>query len=609
MAQIKIELHKGQYLNDVEPFKSHGIPTNSVVHKVIPGCGATTLEIKYTNRNSIIIVPNVPVIEDKVKEHNKLHNKEQHILGVHKGIDVGHIEDYLNSEATYKKILTTPEGFISKVLLAFDNDFERMTSDYFLLFDECERIVTDVSYRGKIAAPIDWFFKFSNKAMVSATTLPFTHQGFASFNHYVVEPKYDYSKAINVINTNNVIESLEKYINEKTTGPLFVFLNSTDAIYEVANTLDIKSQSHAYCADKSVAKLVSKKYRTGYSTLDLKEVAQYNFLTSRYFSALDIRLDYKPDVVLITDVHTAPHSILDPHTEIIQIAGRFRNGINSLTHITNFNQSMESKSKDEALHYLQGCFDTYESVVKLFANAKDTGSKETLKFFVDNSPIADFYTNDKLNQFMVDNFIYEERVKGYYQTFENLKSAYLDLSNHFKPKFVNVEYLLSDEDRINRNRKTTVKAQQWETLKQIDRLSHKPGKFNIMLPNSITLLNNLRSLYPWLTEAYDLLGYAGLEKTGLTAAKVNPAKAKANEIKALKKLAPHVYADFEENSEWYDTKIKTLMEDKCKLAGVNLKPSISLITKFFKTARSTRKGEHLYILKSKIDLASLSPFD
>lgn len=55
-----ITLHKGQYLSDV----MSEIPSNCILSKRIPGCGATTLELE-TQRNSIIVVPNVPVIKSK----------------------------------------------------------------------------------------------------------------------------------------------------------------------------------------------------------------------------------------------------------------------------------------------------------------------------------------------------------------------------------------------------------------------------------------------------------------------------------------------------------------------------------------------------------------
>ena len=67
-------LSKGQYLSDI----LNEIPSDCILSKKNPGCGATTLELN-TNRNSIIIVPNVPVIISKL-------NKYPNLLGVYEGV-------------------------------------------------------------------------------------------------------------------------------------------------------------------------------------------------------------------------------------------------------------------------------------------------------------------------------------------------------------------------------------------------------------------------------------------------------------------------------------------------------------------------------------------
>lgn len=52
-----ITLNKGQYLSDV----MNEIPSNCILSKRIPGCGATTLELE-TQRNSIIVVDRKSVV-------------------------------------------------------------------------------------------------------------------------------------------------------------------------------------------------------------------------------------------------------------------------------------------------------------------------------------------------------------------------------------------------------------------------------------------------------------------------------------------------------------------------------------------------------------------
>lgn len=176
-------LSKGTFLSEIEPFKTKGFLTDRIYHKKIPGCGATTLELKYL-RNSIIIEPNVPVIMGKCKKMNKGKRKHKVIMGVYDQYDVADIKSYLEDRKGFKKILTTPEGFI-KVKEAIG---ESIYQDYFLLFDECEKAIQDVDFRKGIIDPIDEFFKFDNKAFISATPIIPSDPRFKEFKMVYIEP-------------------------------------------------------------------------------------------------------------------------------------------------------------------------------------------------------------------------------------------------------------------------------------------------------------------------------------------------------------------------------------------------------------------------------------
>lgn len=58
----------------------------------------------------------------------------------------------------------------------------------------------------------------------------------------------------------------------------------------------------------------------------ITELERYNFFTSRFYSAVDILCKNPPHVILISDLHGATQSVIDPTTEAIQIIGRFRGG-------------------------------------------------------------------------------------------------------------------------------------------------------------------------------------------------------------------------------------------------------------------------------------------
>ena len=139
MIRKDLNINKGEWLSDV----IKEIPTNTILNKTMTGCGATTLEINAA-RHSIIIEPNVPVIVGKKAQHSFL-------FAVYEGTSKEDVKAYLAGEHEgYCKIITTPEGFDKKVLPAMYETNTPIFEDYFLLFDECEKAIQDVGYRGEI---------------------------------------------------------------------------------------------------------------------------------------------------------------------------------------------------------------------------------------------------------------------------------------------------------------------------------------------------------------------------------------------------------------------------------------------------------------------------
>ncbi len=162
----KKENGKIQYLTEVLPM----IPTNTILYKTLTGLGATYGELK-TDRNSIIIEPNVPVIVGKCNDPK---HRGDNLFGVYEGIYTDDLVKYLEASANKRiKILTTPESF-TKVKDAFELMDMDIYGTCFLLFDECHKIVKDADYRSDIILPFDDFFLFNEKALVSATPISFS---------------------------------------------------------------------------------------------------------------------------------------------------------------------------------------------------------------------------------------------------------------------------------------------------------------------------------------------------------------------------------------------------------------------------------------------------
>ena len=292
-----ITLAKGQYLSDV----MNEIPSNCILSKRIPGCGATTLELD-TNRSSIIVVPNVPVIVSKC-------NKYDNLLGVYEGVNQSQIIEYLR-ENRIRKIMTTPESF-SKVKSACEKCNINIYTNFFLLEDECHQLIKDVDYRIDIVMPMNDFFRFNRKALVSATPIGFSDPRFEENRFEIIEitADYDYRQDITVTHTYNIAKAVGQYL-ENHNGTICFFLNSVVEIYSLMNHFDILKDSAVYCAPKSRSKLKNEYgFTNAYTEWSAETMKKYNFFTGRFYTAFDLELPYKPDLVMITDPYNAQQDI------------------------------------------------------------------------------------------------------------------------------------------------------------------------------------------------------------------------------------------------------------------------------------------------------------
>lgn len=429
MLQTKpLLLYKGETLIDaLSRERKEYIPSNITLDKKIPGISATYTEI-HAKRDSIIIEPNVPVIKGKVKKHEDLK-----LLGVYEGVKVNSIKKYLlNDSIEFKKLLTTPEGF-RKIREAANETGTDIYSDYFCLFDECERLNQDVGYREKITNPVNDFFKFTNKAFVSATPLDIHHpkvyeQGFYRLK---IEPQFEYKKDIELIITNDFVNVFnEKLESLKYSRCICIFYNSTAGIDSIIHTKRMQYNYKTFCSPKSkgiLTKLGFKNVESDYS----EPLEKYNFFTSRYFSAIDIELKIKPDIIILTDLKQAEHTIIDPFTEAIQIQGRFRNifedgnNYNSLTHITNIKGDLQVKTFEHLDIEIEQHRRNHEYLLTQYNNAENPIAKAAVLKDLKRSTYFELLDDEwNLDEFAVHNKYNEERVKGYYRDFDSLKKAY-----------------------------------------------------------------------------------------------------------------------------------------------------------------------------------------
>lgn len=527
----ELTIDKHQWLSDVLPL----IPTNTILNKVMTGCGATTLEINAP-RHSIIIEPNVPVIIGKKNQHPFL-------FAVYEGTSKEDVKAYLSGEEDgFRKIITTPEGFDKKVLPAMYELDLPIYENYFLLFDECEKPIQDIGYRGDIYLPIEDFFKFKNKAMVSATPIipsdpRFEEQGFEMLR---IVPTYDYCKDLTVVVTNNTVRVLRKLLDRyhKAGEVTCIFLNSTDTILSLIQTLKLQGRSKVFCAEKSVRKLKKE----GFSDVSdhLTKLAEVNFFTSRFYSAVDIKLDYKPNVIVLTDVFHAPYSMIDPQTEVVQAIGRFRNGVAKAYHVTNTNSQIECLPRATLYHQL-GCKETIYNKVATIPTTNEI-EKEALAEAVKGMDYQRFITREgNRNHFMWDNAWEDEKIRAYYKSPTTIREVYKGAPFHTKV----VEYKLpiTDEDRLKRKQAGLKSTKDlWrEVVGQLDRLHTANPE-----AEPSYLLDELGEEFEAMVKAHTILGSSRIEELGYDRRKIEAAmgNVEENQLLTSEKMQRAVYARY-----------------------------------------------------------------
>ena len=526
-----VKIDKGSWLSDV----MKEIPTNTILNKVMTGCGATTLEINAA-RHSIIIEPNVPVIIGKKAQHDFL-------FAVYEGMTRDDVKAYLAGEEDgYRKIITTPEGFDKKVLPAMYELGIPIYEEYFLLFDECEKPIQDVGYRGDIYLPVEDFFKFKGKAMVSATPIipsdpRFEEQGFEMLR---IVPSFDFCKDLTVVVTNNTVRVLRKLLDRyhKAGEKVCIFFNSTDTTLSLIQTLKLQGRCKVFCSEKSVRKLK----REGFSDVsdNLTELAEINFFTSRFYSAVDIKLDYQPNVIILTDVYHAPYSMIDPQTEVVQAIGRFRNGVAQTYHITNTSSKLESLPRETLYQQLESQEAIYNKVAAI--PTENEIEKEALLGAIDGMDYKRFVTREgKRNYFMWDNAWEDEKIRAYYKYPSMVKAAYKDAPFHAKIGKYNVD--ITDEDRLRREQaglKST--SSLWrETMGQLTKLQEANPD-----AEPSYMLDELGEEYSTMVKAFMTLGAKRIEALGYDRRKIEAALGNIEENRLLtsEKMQQAVYGRF-----------------------------------------------------------------
>lgn len=558
-------IRKGEYFADA--LKRAGkdfIPTNCIINKLLPGLGATHCELTAP-RKSIIIEPNVPVIESKAKVH-------KNSLAIYKGVSVRQITDFLEkNQDKHYKLLTTPEGFtkIKEAMLAVDID---MYTECFILFDECEKLVQDVHYRDSIREPMNDFFHFQHKALISATPIvPEKDNRFDSFMRVLIQPDYEYRQKLKLITTNNVLETLQEVIEAKR-GTVCIFCNSIDSIDSFYRLIPELNNACTFCSEDGQYKLWKGNRRK--KSMMITELERYNFFTSRFYSAVDIICKNPPHVILISDLHGATQSVIDPTTEAIQIIGRFRGGVNTVTHIASIRPDLECMSTNEIDSWIQGASHIFNGWKTQLAQTSNIGERTLLQEAIgENSYLPYLDANRKPDPFLIANLYEKEQVKRLYTSTDLLCSVYQQtdyfiFSHEERLMPVSDNERMAIQHRLTKKKRAELIVRKLEEMEKMSRTTDKKvqKRYQRMLGNLLTTTND-RYIY----DCFCRFGGDFIRESDYNENKLRTALNVSSEhtIKQSGQMRSSIQRTFPIGSELSVQEVKSMLKQVYKKMGLN----------------------------------------
>ncbi|HCO68286.1 MAG TPA: hypothetical protein DIT04_11100, partial [Dysgonomonas sp.] len=424
-----------------------------------------------------------------------------------------------------------------------------------------------------------------------------------NFRILKVKPEYDYKKNISLIVTNNFDKELIKYFKEHEDSKcICIFLNKTDSINSIINTLKIADKSKVFCSKDSVKKLKKLDFDT-YESIDLP-LAKYNFFTSRFYSAVDIKLSSqkKPDILILTN--NMPYTRVDPKTEAIQIYGRFRNGFKSLTHIALYDENitiMDDIAIEKKFKAMKDAYDAVSSEKNESMFDFDPISSETFRKQLEKLEYANYLDeNNQLNHFAVDNLYYDNEVNSYYKSPDALNKAYEE-TNHFKVDYTpNVESEIFDIFKIKR---LSIRKRRKEIVSHLERIESEVNEGLTTNEEKESLLKLFKGIDDIIVKAYYALGKTEIERHKYSATELENALKthKEEKYRLSKEVADEVFKKFKsrEGTPILKATIKADLKKVYVVLGIEFTVRLNTIEDYYDNPKTSGKNRTYTLMNRK----------
>lgn len=364
-----------------------------IIDKTITGLGATTLELVSQIRSSIIVVPTKALAYNKHILINQTYDGLTMYVGsrygdIHKDTTKTEVRKYLSNRGdAIRKFLTVADS-LPKLLGFLEELGEPIYEDYFLMIDEIDTMQMDSSYRPRLEAVTDYYFKFDfmNRAMVSATIQPFSNANLEKEGRVLLRWEKQPQRNIGLVNTNYVDDAAFNVIYnliDETDDKILVAYNSLDGIFNIVKLLGLQSNDYGIlCSNRSSDKVENfEENATDAITSDGKLKKRITFITCAFFAGIDIMESCH---LISISSYNQPFTYLSI-AKLAQIAGRCRYGNLSETIIYDVTERNFHNEVINAIDYRSSLLNRAEKYAQ-FLNTMLSLANDDEKL----SPMADF---------------------------------------------------------------------------------------------------------------------------------------------------------------------------------------------------------------------------
>ncbi len=336
-------------------------------------------------------------------------------------------------------------------------------------------------------------------------------------------------------------------------------------------------------------------------------LAKYNFFTCRFYSALDIwlREDEKPDVVLLTNLYQAEHSMIDPYTEAIQIQGRFRQVFDdgtrykSLIHITNIRNTLVVKSDEELEIEIQEFLKTHESLKDRLQKATADTQRNAILQEMGAVHFAEFIDeNGDIDYFAIRNRYNRERVRRLYLSGEALRLGYEE-TGYFNIDYQTIFQPGGEDERFEIRQASTFAKRCKLMIEKLEELyGQKQKDCSFDLDTFLLLLKEIKD-GELIVEAFKKLGKEVFEKSKYNRADIKKALKKYNT--ETMRFSPEVLQEIQQifplNEKLQQDKIQESLETIYKRYAIEYSVKKNTIEDYYKASPSYSKIPYTYTLK------------